>query len=330
MTKQESINKWLERPIQIGDIIDVKIIYLKDEHITEGKGKNKVINTITKECVKCDIGSVIDIINDDILGIIYITKFSSWSLPSEEQKIINHLVINKNYEYSVTLVRAKFATPDISHCGSNSFKKQPVRINFLSQNINALLNNAGYGKSNNSFNTMEIKTILQSNHESEKHVIGKTYGGINFNPYVTDSQGNKQYYQRDLVWTLEQKQALIDSIYNWVEIGKFVFRYKSWSQLEKEMIEFGHGYNFECIDGKQRMNTIIDFVQNKFKDSDGNYWSDLSIAAHREFLNYDRLIFGKLDEGTTDNMVIDTFLNLNFTGVPMSLEHIKYVQSINL
>lgn len=330
MTKQESIDKWLARPIQIGDFINVDIVYSTTENVVEGKGKKQIVNTITKQAIKSSSGTVVDIIEDLELGTIYVTKFSSWSLPFEERNIVKHIALNKNFSHSIELIRSKFATPNTLKCGSNPFKKEPINIKFLNVDIESLLNNAGYGKRNNNFNTMEIKTIEPSNHESEKHLVSKTYGGVNFNPYVIDSKGNKQYFQRDLVWTLEQKQALIDSIYNWIEIGKFVFRYKSWNQLSKEMIAEGHAYNYECIDGKQRMNTIIDFVQNTFKDNDGNYWSELSGEAHRRFLNYNRLAYGKLDEGTTDEMVISTFLNLNFTGTPMSVEHIKYVQSINL
>lgn len=119
-------------------------------------------------------------------------------------------------------------------------------------------------------------------------------------------------------------------MYNWIEIGKIVFRYRSWSQLSQEMKETGHGYNWECIDGKQRINTILEFIQGKFADLSGNYWNDLSSVAQSHILNYDRVAFAKLEENTTDADVIRVFLTLNFTGVPMSMDHIKFVQSINI
>jgi hypothetical protein len=38
----------------------------------------------------------------------------------------------------------------------------------------------------------------------------------------------------------------------------------------------------------------------------------------------------ELGEHATDADVISTFLTLNFTGTPMSKEHIEYIQSIKL
>ena len=32
----------------------------------------------------------------------------------------------------------------------------------------------------------------------------------------------------------------------------------------------------DLVDGKQRLNAIVDFVQDKYTDSFGNYYSDLS------------------------------------------------------
>src|ERR1039458_9844126 len=42
------------------------------------------------------------------------------------------------------------------------------------------------------------------------------------NPYIVDAVGEKQFYQRDLVWKHSDKQNLIDAIYNYSDIGKFV------------------------------------------------------------------------------------------------------------
>jgi uncharacterized protein with ParB-like and HNH nuclease domain len=153
---------------------------------------------------------------------------------------------------------------------------------------------------------------------------------INFDPYVIDSNGEKQYYQRGLVWTLEQKQLLIESIYNDIEIGKVLLRYNNWSRMKKEESETGTMYSYDCVDGKQRLNTLFGFVNNEFPDSHGNYWDDLSGNAQRRFFNYSNLSLGELSENATDEDVIDNFLTLNFTGVPMSQNHIEYIKSIKM
>jgi hypothetical protein len=38
----------------------------------------------------------------------------------------------------------------------------------------------------------------------------------------------------------------------------------------------------------------------------------------------------ELDENSTDKDVLSVFLAINFTGVPMSKEHIEYVKSIKI
>lgn len=147
---------------------------------------------------------------------------------------------------------------------------------------------------------------------------------------IIDEHGQKQYYQRGLVWTTEQKQLLIESIYNGIEIGKFLFRYRSWKDMRKEMLSTGHAYDFDCVDGKQRMNALIEFVSGKFKDLNGFYFDELSEYSKRKFFDYGHMAVGTLPEDSTDKDVVAAFLTLNFTGVPMSAEHIQHVKSIKL
>jgi hypothetical protein len=58
-------------------------------------------------------------------------------------------------------------------------------------------------------------------------------------------------YQRGLVWTLEDKQALIESIFDDVDIGKFVFAQRPFE---------ANAPGYEIIDGKQRLSALIDFT----------------------------------------------------------------------
>ena len=91
------------------------------------------------------------------------------------------------------------------------------------------------------YNDTEIKSVIQNNDlrlsYSQRHLgdlFSKAYYfGTNFEPE----------YQREYVWELEDKVALIDSIFNNVDIGKFVFIHK----------EYGEDYCYEVLDGKQRV-----------------------------------------------------------------------------
>lgn len=326
MNKQEQIDAWNKRPIQKGDMVNVIADYTVPVTTTTGRGKNKVTEVTREPKQFNSTGEVVGVFHtrdEDIFAI----KFFSTRIPHELEKVT---VPGYSPAHDVTLCREAWVNRDYTHCGMNPFKPEPPRMDFFNQEIASLLSNCGYRRRHDDYNKPDYKTIESMTHASEKPFIGCSYGGVNFNPYVTDADGTRRYYQRGLVWTLEQKQALIESIYNWIEIGKFVFRYRSWEQIEAEMKETGHGYNWDCVDGKQRLNAIIEFLQGKFPDIQGNYWNDLSPAAQRHLLGYSKLSFAKMDEGTTDADVVRTFLTLNFTGTPMSPEHIAFVQSIKM
>lgn len=160
---------------------------------------------------------------------------------------------------------------------------------------------------------------------------GKTHEihELNWNPYVKDSEGNLLFYQRDFVWNLEQKQLLIESVYNYLNCGLILVRERSFEYVEKE-VEKGN-YNvgfFDIVDGKQRLNALYEFLTNQFKDLHGNYFGDLSKNAKMKFADSTCFTFGKMKCRSTDEDVINSFLNVNFTGTPMSREHIEYVRNL--
>lgn len=64
-------------------------------------------------------------------------------------------------------------------------------------------------------------------------------------------------YQRKLVWTLEEKQRLIESILNRYPIPAILI-------AERE-----EGGTYEIIDGLQRLHAIVSFIETSFPDLDG-------------------------------------------------------------
>ncbi len=153
---------------------------------------------------------------------------------------------------------------------------------------------------------------------------------LNWNPTIVDSDGNDVVYQRDFCWTLKDKQLLIDSIYNSIDIGKIVVRNRSYKWVENR-IKNGKSAAFkDVVDGKQRLNAIIGFICGEFPDSNGFYWDDLSSMAHLTFYSFSALAYGEVEEDATDADIKAIFLGVNFTGVQMSQEHIDFVKGINL
>lgn len=116
-------------------------------------------------------------------------------------------------------------------------------------------------------------------------------------------------YQRDIIWTLEKRQLLIDSMLENIDIPKIYLAY-----LTKED-------QYECIDGKQRINTILDFFDNLLKTKKGKLYEELSHQVRSLFLGYP-LSVSILYDPTAEN-VSELFRRLNI-GMPLnSGEQIK-------
>ena len=121
-------------------------------------------------------------------------------------------------------------------------------------------------------------------------------------------------YQRGLVWTDEDKVKLIDSIFQQVDIGKFVFRKLPYA---------ADAPSYEIVDGKQRLSALIDFVYDQFPYK-GRYWSQLS-QADRGFIEDYQSSYAQLDETFTRQQVLDLFVRLNTGGRPMDPAHLDRV-----
>ena len=91
-----------------------------------------------------------------------------------------------------------------------------------------------------------------------------------------------------------------------------------------------HTAFMDLIDGKQRFTAIYEFITNAFPDLHGNYYDDFSDKAKVRFRRYDNITYIEMNEDTKDKDVIEQFLAINFTGVPMSRVHIEFVKSIKV
>lgn len=84
------------------------------------------------------------------------------------------------------------------------------------------------------------------------------------------------YQRRGEVWTDQKKQLLIDSILNEFDIPKLYFHAISQSQKQAE----GSNYDYAIIDGRQRLETIWQFIDDQFTlSTEFKYFSDSSVKA---------------------------------------------------
>lgn len=151
---------------------------------------------------------------------------------------------------------------------------------------------------------------------------------INFNNTSIDSLIHKYYhfgidmnpsYQRDYVWTDEDKEYLLESIFDNVDIGKFVVVHLDNSEWRTR------GYSYEILDGKQRLQTLINFYENKLSYK-GKYYNDLSFKDRHAFRNH-MISVGQL-EGYDEKTILKAFIKLNKCGKVMDKSQLDKVEKM--
>lgn len=124
-------------------------------------------------------------------------------------------------------------------------------------------------------------------------------------------------YQRGNVWSLEDKQALIHSIFNEVDIGKFVFIHLDYKGGDLPL--------YEILDGKQRLNAIIDFFENRYTYQ-GKYYHELSYRDQAHLEDYP-ISWAEI-QNITLKQKLEYFIRLNVSGKPQDPEHMKRVEDL--
>ena len=130
-------------------------------------------------------------------------------------------------------------------------------------------------------------------------------------------------YQRGLVWTEEDKTSLLDSIFNHVDIGKFVFIKINYS---KKGFDFDNDYYYEVLDGKQRLQTLLDFYEGRWAYR-GVYYQNLS-RRDRNHFDYYPIQSAEVDEPEDRRTIYDYFLRLNTGGRPIEESHLDKVRDL--
>jgi hypothetical protein len=134
--------------------------------------------------------------------------------------------------------------------------------------------------------------------------------------------------QRPFCWSLEQKQELIRSIFKEMKLPLIsLIEYKRYDDRELR--------KYQIIDGKQRLSTVIAFVNNEFSVDD-LYFKDLDESDSKFILRYsfDREVtyeWGGTLSSTlkqsdiillSDQSKIEWFKRINFAGVQQEQAHI--------
>lgn len=131
--------------------------------------------------------------------------------------------------------------------------------------------------------------------------------------------------QRGFVWTLEQKQELIYSIFKGIQLPPI------------SVIQHRHDdgkMTYKIIDGKQRLSTILSFVKNEFPivwNNQEYFFDDMDKSIKGELL-YHGLFRSNIgyeydDSPISDEDKIKWFNQINWAGTQQDKEHIQKLLS---
>lgn len=144
---------------------------------------------------------------------------------------------------------------------------------------------------------------------------------------------NGKPLQRGLVWSEQQKSQYILSLLK--ELHQSPITIISVCSIDDRF----NRYVTKVIDGKQRLNTIKEFCDNKFcitVDSDLYYFSDLTFNCKRRILNTSFIgtryyeytsNIQEQNEQFTDEELITLFEHINFLGTPQDITHLEKLKT---
>ena len=131
---------------------------------------------------------------------------------------------------------------------------------------------------------------------------------FDFDVYLPSKKIN---LQRPLVWMLDQKRSLIESV---------LFRR---TIPPVSVIELPDD-SFQVIDGKQRLNAFIEYIQGGF-DFCGYYYADLPDDYSSRIRNHTIYAYrlAEYDKPFSDEDKIEWFRWINFAGTPQDIAHME-------
>ena len=108
-------------------------------------------------------------------------------------------------------------------------------------------------------------------------------------------------YQRGLIWTPQQKERLITSVAEWIPINAVYYN------------EYSEDRPYEIIDGKQRLTTILSYLNDEFTWR-GHHYSELPPVYRSIIKSFN--ISVHMTRYKTEDQCERLFDLINFAGTP--------------
>lgn len=161
----------------------------------------------------------------------------------------------------------------------------------------------------------ELRTVLDFYpHQLNSHLGSFTKNAkVDFDVFLESKGFN---LQRDFVWTLSQKRELIWSIFMRRHIPRMAF-------------VFTVDNTYKIVDGKQRLSTMIGYLNNEFSllyENEEYFFKDLSTEhqRHLEMYAFPYDVYNEeVGKPLRDEQLIQWFKFINFAGTPQDLIHLQ-------
>jgi len=141
--------------------------------------------------------------------------------------------------------------------------------------------------------------------------------------YINLKNNNKlvfqSLYQRDLVWNMEQKKSFIENICNNVPFGSII--------IKRPIDEIDY---YEIIDGQQRINTVLEFINSSFPIFDNIFYKNFEKV---DVALFERILVTTIDVlNFSEQEIVSYYITFNSLGLRHTIEDIekakKYLQII--
>jgi len=158
-------------------------------------------------------------------------------------------------------------------------------------------------------------------------MIDGHYGDVmDFDVYLPTKGMN---LQRPLVWSDEQKQEFVISVLKGIEVASIsVIIYRD------DTLNSNHTRLIKVIDGKQRITTLMSFIQNEFPlviNGDKYFYNDMEDIAKsvlRSFWFRSNRVYEYPDKLISDDDKIAWFEMINFSGTPQDVAHLNNLKKV--
>ncbi len=123
-------------------------------------------------------------------------------------------------------------------------------------------------------------------------------------------------FQREpTVWTPDRKQLLIDSMLIGLDIPK-IYLYSPKNETYCPIKQGKEIRYYDCVDGQQRIVSVIEFLEGRFRLDDGRFWKDLTGEEAKRLLGY-QFTIALITEATDEDLRL-LFLRLQL-GAPLNV-----------